>query len=75
MLCVIRPSLVSGVLWRMEFTLGAGVYSRHYDIFHNTPDTKDGLMTHSIRKTYWGLDQAAVTLSYSIDLKKKGGVR
>ena len=61
--------------WRMEFTLGAGVYSRHYDIFHNTPDTKDGLMTHSIRKTYWGLDQAAVTFSYSIDLKKKGGVR
>lgn len=61
--------------WRMEFTLGAGVYSRHYDIFHNTPNTKDGLMTQSIRKTYWGLDQAAVTFSYSIDLKKKGGMR
>ena len=61
--------------WRVEFSLGAGVYSRHYDKFHNTPDTKDGLMVGSIRKTYWGIDQAAVSFSYSFDLKKKGGRR
>ena len=30
-------------------------------------------MTGSVRKTYWGIDQAAVSFSYSIDLKKKGG--
>ena len=61
--------------WWVEFSLGAGVYSRHYDKFHNTPNTKDGLMIESIKKTYWGIDQAAVSFSYSFDLKKKGGKR
>ena len=61
--------------WRVEFSLGAGVYSRHYDKFQNTPRTKDGLMIESIKKTYWGIDQAAVSFSYSFDLKKKGGKR
>jgi len=58
--------------WKVEFSLGAGVYSRHYDKFHNTPRTKDGLMIESIKKTYLGIDQAAVSFSYSFDLKKKG---
>ena len=61
--------------WRVEFSLGAGVYSNHYDKFHNTPRTKDGLMIESIKKTYWGIDQASVSFSYSFDLKKKGGKR
>lgn len=61
--------------WRVEFSLGAGVYSLHYDKFHNTPRTKDGLMIESIKKTYWGIDQAAVSFSYSFDFKKKGGKR
>jgi hypothetical protein len=61
--------------WRMEFTLGAGVYSRYYDIFHNTPVTKDGVMTESVKKTYWGVDQAAISFSYAFDLKKRGGKR
>ncbi len=61
--------------WSVEFSLGAGVYSSHYDKFHNTPDTKDGLMVETVRKPYWGIDQAAVSLSYSFDLKKKGGKR
>lgn len=61
--------------WWVEFSLGAGIYSRHYDKFHNTPNTKDGLMIESIKKTYWGIDQAAVSFSYSFDLKKKGGKR
>lgn len=61
--------------WRVEFSLGAGVYSNHYDKFHNTPNTKEGLMVESVKKTYWGIDQAAVSFSYSFDLKKKGGKR
>lgn len=59
--------------WRVEFTIGGGVYSRHYDKFHNTPRTKDGLLIESVKKSYWGIDQAAVTFSYSFNLKKKGG--
>ena len=61
--------------WRVEFSLGAGVYPLHYDKFYNTPETKDGLLIESVRKTYWGIDQAAVSFSYSFDLKKKGGRR
>ena len=61
--------------WRVEFSLGAGVYSNHYDKFHNTPGTKDGLMIESLKNTYWGIDQVAVSFSYSFDLKKKGGKR
>lgn len=62
--------------WRMEFSLGAGGYALEYDKFHNTPNTKDGLMVESgIRKTYWGIDRAALSFSYSFDLSKKGGQR
>lgn len=58
--------------WRIEFSLGAGVYSLNYDVFHNTPDTKDGLFVESGQKTYWGIDQAAISLMYTFNLKKKG---
>lgn len=61
--------------WHMEFSLGAGVYTLHYDKYHNTPVTSDGLMVESKRTELWGIDQAAVTFSYSFDFKKKGGKR
>lgn len=61
--------------WRIEFQLGAGVYPLHYDKFRNTPNTKDGLLVETIKKTYWGVDQIAVSFSYMFDLKKKGGKR
>jgi hypothetical protein len=59
--------------WQVEFSLGAGVYSRHYDIFHNTSRTKDGLIIKDIKKTYWGIDQASISFAYMFDLNKKGG--
>ena len=61
--------------WNVEFTLGAGVYPLKYDIFYNTEDTKDGLLIGTEKRTYWGLDNAAVTFSYALDFKKskKGG--
>lgn len=61
--------------WKMEFSVGGGVYPLHYDKFYNTPRTKDGQLIESIKKTYWGIDQATVSLSYTFDLKKKGGTR
>ena len=61
--------------WHMEFALGAGVYANHYDIFYNPPCTKDGLMIESSKKTYWGIDQAAISFAYSFDIEKKGGMR
>lgn len=61
--------------WQVEFLLGAGVYPLYYDKFYNTTNTKDGLMIESLKKTYWGIDQAAITFSYAFDLEKKGGKR
>lgn len=61
--------------WSLEFSLGCGIYDLHYDKFHNTPSTKDGLLVESKKENYIGLDQAAVSLTYSFDLKKKGGKR
>ena len=54
--------------WNVEFALGAGVYSLHYDTFHNVENGKF-IDTHC--KTYWGLDNAAVTFSYAFDFKKR----
>lgn len=61
--------------WKMELSLGAGIYPLHYDVFHNTSNTKDGLMVGTYQKTYLGIDKAAASLSYTFDLKKKGGKR
>lgn len=54
--------------WRMELSLGVGAYSNHYDKFYNTPNTKDGLIIESVNKTYWGIDQATISFSYSFEL-------
>ena len=61
--------------YRVEFSLGTGVYSNYYDKFHNTPKTKNGLMIKSIKKAYWGIDQVAVSFSYMFDFMNKGGQR
>lgn len=59
--------------WNVEFTLGAGVYHLNHDKFYNEPN---GQLVRTEKKTYFGLDQAAVTFSYAFDLNKaKGGNR
>lgn len=60
--------------WKMEFTVGAGVYALDYDIFHNTPDVKDGQLTDRNRMTYVGPDQAAVTLAYTFDWGRRARI-
>ncbi len=59
--------------WKMEFSLGAGAYKLHYDKFHNTDRTSSGLIKESVRRNYYGIDQATVSIAYMFDLKKKGG--
>ena len=56
--------------WKMEFSIGGGIYPLHYDKFQNTLRTVNGLMIESTKKNYWGIDQATVSLSYTFDLKK-----
>lgn len=58
--------------WNVEFTAGAGLYDLNYDRFYNVPN---GALESSNRKLFIGLDNVAVSFSYSFDLKKKGGDR
>lgn len=55
--------------WRLEFSLGAGVYHLDYDEFRNC---HNGLLTGRTRRTFVGIDNAAVSLCYTFDLKKGG---
>ncbi len=58
--------------WNVEFTIGAGLYDLNYDRFYNVPN---GALESSDRKLFIGLDNVAVSFSYSFDMKKKGGDR
>lgn len=58
--------------WKMEFSIGAGAYKLYHDKFRNY---HNGLLVYTEKKTYVGIDQAAVSFSYTFDLKKKGGAR
>ncbi len=54
--------------WQIEFTVGAGGYSLHYDTFYNV---ENGRLIGSYRKTYWGIDNAAINISYKFNLNKQ----
>lgn len=56
--------------WSMEAAVGAGIYHLDYDIFHNY---HNGLITDRRKRTFYGIDQAALSLIYSFGKKKKGG--
>ena len=53
--------------WKMEFALGGGVYNLHYNKFHNQ---RYGLMVETVKDTFFGIDQVAVSFSYMFDFKK-----
>ena len=67
-----RTPLGRSDCWNVEFSFGAGAYRLHYDKFHNEPG---GAYSSTVRKTFFGVDNAAVSFSYTFDLKKKGGRR
>lgn len=52
--------------WHVEFSLGAGAYPLHYDIFRNEPN---GKLVGSKKRTFVGIDHVGVTFSYRFDLK------
>ncbi len=56
--------------WKLEFSLGAGIYSLNHDKFRNRPD---GLLTFTEKKTYIGFDQAAISIVYSFEIKNDRG--
>lgn len=54
--------------WGMEFSLGAGVYKLHYDKFINETN---GKLAYDEKRTFFGIDNAAVSFTYTFDLKPK----
>lgn len=54
--------------WHIEFTLGAGAYRLHYDRFYNV---NNGKLIDTHKKTYCGVDNAAVNISYRFNLNKR----
>lgn len=67
-----RMSVSRNKRWKMELSLGAGVYSLHYDKFRNE---ENGLPVRTVRKTFFGIDQANISIVYTLDWKRKGGAR
>ena len=56
----------------MEATVGAGIYKLDYDLFENR---YNGPLTGRRQRTFYGIDQAALTISYRFDLDKRPNVK
>lgn len=55
--------------WGLDFTIGAGVYDSKYDVFHNVEN--GAYYQTSVRKTWVGVDNASVAVTYLFDFKKR----
>ena len=64
-----RLSINADRKWWMEFSLGTGIYHLHYDIFHNE---QNGKHVAEKKRTFYGIDQVAVSFVYRFDLQKGG---
>ena len=53
--------------WHIEFAIGAGIYNLYYDRFYNV---NNGKLIDTVHKTYFGIDNVAINIAYSIDLNK-----
>ena len=58
--------------WAMEVAVGGGAYKLDYDIYLNTPITGSGQIIGRRKRMFYGVDQAAFSISYSFGLRKKG---
>lgn len=56
--------------WGLEFGLGAGVYDVKYDVFYN--EANGPYREYGTHKTWIGLDNVSVGVSYKFDLRKGG---
>lgn len=61
--------------WLIETAIGAGVYPLDYDLFDNVPNYKEGLLMGRRKKTYWGIDQAAISITYRFGAPMKSELK
>lgn len=59
--------------WGMEIAVGGGVYDAEYDIFYN--EANGPYYKRGVRKLWYGVDNASLSLFYKFDIKKKREVR
>ena len=50
--------------WGLEFGIGGGVLPLRYDVFYNVENGR--LAAEDQKKTYWGVDQAFISVTYRI---------
>ncbi len=63
-----RLPLTSDRKWNLEFHVGGGVYPLYYDRFYNI---HNGRLVDTHKKTYFGIDNVGISLSYRFDLTKR----
>lgn len=63
-----RLNLSRNKRWLIEASIGCGVYRLDYDIFVND---YNGLLTGRRKRTFFGIDNAAISLCYRFDLDRK----
>lgn len=51
--------------WKLEFAVGGGAYRLRHDLFYNEPN---GAFAGEESKTYFGLDNVSVSITYSIKM-------
>lgn len=56
--------------WRLECSVGFGIYALDYDMFVNKAN---GLLAGRKKRTFYGIDNAALSVCYMFDVRKKGG--
>ena len=54
--------------WALEFSLGGSVLPLHYDVFYNV---ENGALADTKKKTWVGIDNVSVSLTYKINSKKR----
>lgn len=65
-----RHQLSHNGRWHFEVSAGFGIYHLDYDLFDNV---HNGQVVDRRKRTFYGLDNAALSLIYRFDIKKKGG--
>ena len=62
-----RRTLGKSGRWKLELSLGVGVYRAYYDHIDNR---YSGAVKSTVRKAFVGIDHVGVSFGYTIDLKK-----
>ena len=63
-----RTHLSKNKRWKLEFAVGGGAYDLKYDTYYNV---KNGKLVETTPKTYIGVDNASINISYSFNLNKR----